>query len=125
MEYQNFVDDTLYNVWIYADDLNDYSIDDSMELGRYYPHEIYITTSELFLAYELADLSPEERSLLDESNKFVKSVVIHELTHNYIHQIGVEMKAVDRVSIDRAYQTHIWIVRSYETFGSVFIEEGF
>lgn len=124
IEYQNFVNDTLFNVWIYADDMNDYSIHDSMELGRYYPYEIYINTAELFLAYELADLTIKQRNLLEESNKFVKAVVFHELTHNYIHQISIEMRAEDNVSVDRAYQTHIWIIRSYETFGSVFIEEG-
>ncbi len=124
MEYQNFVEDTLFNVWIYADDLNDYSIHDSLELGRYYPYEIYITTAELFLAYELDDLTKKRRTQLKESNRFVKAAVFHELTHNYIHQISVEMQALDSVSVNRAYQIHIWIIRSHETFGSIFIEEG-
>lgn len=124
VEFQEFVDDTLYNVWIYADDLTEYSIDDSLELGRYYPYEIYITTNELFMAYALADLPESKRDKIEESNKFVKAVVMHELAHNYIHQIGIEMKSVDSIRVDRSFITQIWIIRSYETFGSVFIEEG-
>ncbi len=124
VEYQKFIGDTLYDVWIYADDLNSIAIVDSLELGRYYPNEIYISTAEMFLAYELADLSRSERNLIEESNKFVKTVVIHELTHDYIHQISVEMRSVDKINIDRSYQTSLWLIRSYDSFGSAFIEEG-
>ena len=68
VEYQNFVGDTLYDIWIYAEDLTSYAVLDSMELGWYYPDEIYITTAEMFLAYELADLPRIERALIEESN---------------------------------------------------------
>ena len=124
IEYQNFIGDTLYQVWIYAEDLRDYYAQDSLELGRYFPHEIYISTEELFLAYELADLSESQRSLMVETNKFVKATVFHELTHEYINQIGREMQYVDKVDVNNSYQTYIWIIRTYETFGSTFIEEG-
>ena len=123
-EYQNFIGDTLYQAWIYAEDLSDYYAQDSLELGRYFPHEIYISTEESFLAYELADLSESQRSLIKESNKFVKATVFHELTHEYINQIGREMLYVDQIEVNRSYQTYIWIIRTYETFGSTFIEEG-
>ena len=124
IEFQNFIDDTIYNIWIYAEDLTRYSVNDSLELGRYYPHEIFISTAEMFLAYELGDLSQEQRDHLVESNRFVKAAMIHELTHDYINQISVEMRSIDKIRIDRSYQTSIWIVRSPETFGSTFIEEG-
>lgn len=124
IEYENFIGDTLFNVWIYAEDLAQYDIQDSLELGRYYPHEIFINTSEKFLAYELADLPRWRRAFMDESNKFVKATVMHELTHEYIYQISLEMQMIDRISVYRAYQTYIWIIRTHETFGSTFIEEG-
>lgn len=123
-EYQDFIGDTLYQAWIYAEDLRDYNAQDSLEMGRYFPHEIYISTEESFLAYELADLSDSERSLIAETNKFVKATVFHELTHEYINQIGREMQYVDMIDVNRSYQTYIWIIRTYETFGSTFIEEG-
>ena len=123
-EYQDFVDDTLYNVWIYAVDPEDYDQADSLELGWYFPHEIYISTEESFVAYELADLEPERKIALRECNKFVRAVMVHELTHEYVNQIAVEMKSRDPRSVHRSYQTDIWIIRSHETFGSSFIEEG-
>lgn len=123
-EFQDFIGDTLYNVWIYAENLMQYEIHDSLELGRYFPNEIMITTEELFLAYELADLTRSQRASITETNKFVKSTVFHELTHEYINQIRLEMLHIDNINVHKAYQTYIWILRSHETFGSVFIEEG-
>lgn len=125
IEYQKYINDTLFDVWIYAKDLTYYVDHDSVELGRYYPNEeIIISTAELFIAYELADLSKYKRALIEESNKFVKSTVFHELTHDYIDQITREMQYVDKIHVDGSYQTNIWIIRTYEMFGSTFIEEG-
>ncbi|MFO7670230.1 MAG: hypothetical protein R6W31_11265 [Bacteroidales bacterium] len=123
-EFQEFIGDTLYNVWIYTDELKEQAGTEYFELGRFFPHEIYITTAELYEAYELDDLSPEQRGGLKECNKFVKAVIIHELTHEYVNQIGVEMQSVYHIHVDKSYQTGIWIVNSHETFGSSFIEEG-
>ena len=123
-EYQNFVKDTLYNVYIYADDLSEYIDNDSAELGWYYSREIFITTHELFIAYELADLSKIQKALLTESGKFVKSTVIHELTHNYLHQISNEMRSVDQIYVHRAYKSRQWLLNAQESFGRAFIEEG-
>jgi hypothetical protein len=124
IEYQNFIGDTLYNVWIYAEDLSGHEINDSLELGQYYPNEVYVTTDELYEAYELADLSKLRRKLLLESNRFVKSCVIHELTHDYINQITIEMSSIEGIRVDKSYQSYTWLIRSHETFGSTFIEEG-
>ena len=124
LEYQKFVGDTLYDIWLYAEDLTFYDVSDSLELGRYYPNEIYISTAELFMAYELADISQEQRDVIEESNKFVKAIVIHELTHGYLNQISLEMRSVDSISVNRSYQTSLWLIRSHETFGTTFIEEG-
>jgi hypothetical protein len=123
-EYQDFVGDTLYNVWIYSDDLSDQEGREILELGRFFPHEIYITTEELFEAYELDDLSPDQQRRFRECNKFVKATMIHELSHEYVDQIGVEMQSVFHLPVDKSYETGLLIVKSHRTFGSSFIEEG-
>lgn len=123
-EYQDFIGDTLYNVWIYTANLDEQDETNPIELGRYFPHEIYISTAERFEAYELDDLSQVRRESLRESNKFVKGVMIHELTHEYVEQIGMEMRSLYKLHVDKSYETGVWIVSSYENFGSSFIEEG-
>ena len=125
-EYQEYINDTLWlEVWIVAEDLTDYVGHDSLELGRYeYDGLIYIDQDTSFLAYELADWSKFRKSTNGESNKFVKGVAFHELTHHYINQIGKEMKYQDSIRVNRAYQTGIWIIRDPAIFGSIFIEEG-
>ena len=125
-EYQDFIEDTLWlDVWIEAENLTDYVGHDSLELGRYeYDGLIYIDQDTNFIAYELKPLSRFRKSTIGESNKFVKGVVFHELTHHYMNQIGKEMEYYDSVRVDRSYQTGIWIIRNPNMFGSMFIEEG-
>ena len=125
-EYGKFVEDTLWlDVWIESEDLTDYVGHDSLELGRYeYGGLIYVDLDTNFLAYELADWSNFRQKTNGESNKFVKGVIFHELTHHYIVQIGKEMEFLDRVRVHNAYQSGIWIIRNPEMFGSTFIEEG-
>jgi len=83
LEYQKFIGDTLYDIWVYDEDLTQYDVHDSLEMGRYYPNEIFISTAELFLAYELADLSLDQKDKIVESNKCIKSTVMHEFTLDY------------------------------------------
>jgi hypothetical protein len=123
-EYQQFVGDTVYNVWIYTASLKEFGDYDSLELGRYFQNEVYINKDGSFEAYELDDLTPLQKNSIPECNRFVKSVVIHELTHEYISQIGTEMRFVDHIGVHRTYQTGLSIVISHENFGSLFIEEG-
>ena len=125
LEYQEFINDTLWlDVWIYAEDLTDYVGHDSTELGRYFYGEAVVSMDTLFVAYELADFSRFRRRTSGETNKFVKSTIFHELTHHYIVQIGKEMEFIDSIRVHRSYETDIWIIRSYDMFGSTFIEEG-
>lgn len=42
---------------------------DSLELGFYYPNEIFITNAEVFLAYEVGELSKKERDSINHSNR--------------------------------------------------------
>lgn len=123
-EYQKFIGDTLHSVWIYAEDLSDYVSNDSLELGWYYPHEIFITTSEKFLAYDIDDLSPRKQAKSAGNNKFVKSAIVHELTHNYIHQILLEMRSVDSIRVHKAFHSNLILLNAQESYGRSFIEEG-
>ena len=125
VEYQKFIKDTLWlDVWIYAEDLTDYVAHDSLELGHYWDGEVVIDMDTNFVDYELADWSNFKRKMRGPTNAFVKATIFHELTHHYINQITREMPHFDSVSVDRAYRTNIWIIRSPDLFGSTFIEEG-
>ncbi len=123
-EFQKFVNDTLYNTYIYTADLTDRGYSDSLELGLYYSNEIFITTAEVFQAYEVAGLTRAQRDAIRESNRFVKGVLFHELTHDYIDQISVEMLRIDSIRVDRAYQNFFRIFSNPNETGSTFIEEG-
>lgn len=123
-EYQDFVGDRLFDVWIYSENLTEDGYYDSCELGRYYPNEVFITNAEVFLAYELTGLSSAGRNSLSGTNLFVKSAVFHELTHHYIYQLGIEMTHRDSIELDRAYQTFFRIYSAPSGPGSKFIEEG-
>lgn len=125
IEYQEFIEDTLWlEVWIKAKDLTNYHDHDTLELGRYYDGEIIISMDTLFDAYQLEDLSKFQRSLLGESNAFVKATTFHELTHHYISQIGKEMEFYDSVDIHNDYEINVWIIRTPDHFTADFIEEG-
>jgi len=124
MEFQEFVGDTLYNVEIYTEEPEDYEEQMPVELGYYFPYEVAVLRGDFYEAYELEDLSPRRRRSFRECNRFVKAVILHELTHSYMYQTAIEMRSMDPLSVHPAYQTDIWILRSYETFGSTFIEEG-
>lgn len=123
-EFQAFIDDTLYNTNIYTDDLSENMEHNPLELGNYYPNEIFITNAEVFHAYELNDLSGYSRDTLGNSNLFVKAAVFHELGHHYTYQLGIEMLRIDQVGMDRAYQSFFRIYSIREAPGRKFIEEG-
>ena len=123
-EFQDFISDTLYNAHIYTEDLSGNTNQDPLELGNYYPNEIFINNAAFFIAYELDDLSPENLDTIVNSNQFVKAAVFHELMHHYIYQLSIEMLRQDQVSVDRAYQSFFRIYSSRENPGSRFIEEG-
>lgn len=124
IEFQDFIGDTLHNIYIYTEDLTDDGYDDPMELGRYFPNEIFITNSEVFMAYELGQLSQEGRDTVLASNLFVKAAVFHELAHDYIHQVSMEMSQIQGISVNRAYQAFFRIYRDPTEVGPKFIEEG-
>jgi hypothetical protein len=123
-EFQEFTGDSIYEVEILPADRDDHWEGKELELGHFFPNEIYVSTAEAYEAYELADLKAWRRKNLRESNLFVKAVMLHELTHAYIYQTGQVMMDVDQIWVHPAYRPGIWMAHPGETFGSVFIGEG-
>ena len=124
LEFQEYIHDTLYNANIYTEDLSKNADQNPLELGIYYPNEIFINNAEVFLAYELEMLKRSSRDTLLSSNLFVKTAVFHELMHHYFYQLGIEMLRKDSVRVDRAYQSFFRIYSYREDPGPRFIEEG-
>jgi hypothetical protein len=124
LEFQEFIQDTLYNANIYTDDLSEDLSENPTELGIYYPNEIFINNAGTFLAYELDELPQQSRDTIISSNQFVKAAVFHELTHHYIYQISIEMLRQDSIRVDRAYQSFFRIYSQRDDPGPKFIEEG-
>lgn len=123
VDYQNFIGDTLNDVYIVSDDLSTYYNHNELELGYFYfPNEIIITNEELFLEYRLKNLSKFKKNIYGRSNQFVYAVVMHELTHFYFQQIITEAKA-NNIAIDRAYTSTLRLY-PYSQYGAEFIEEG-
>lgn len=124
LEFQAFINDTLYNANIYTEDLSKNADQSPLELGNYYPNEIFINNAEVFIAYELETLKRSSRDTIRSTNLFVKAAVFHELMHHYIYQLGIEMLRTDSVQVDRAYQIFFRIYSDRGDPGPRFIEEG-
>lgn len=124
LEFQEFIGDTLYNANIYTEDLSKNIDQDPLELGNYYPNEIFINNAEIFIAYELETLRTTRKDTILSSNLFVKAAVLHELMHHYIYQLGIEMQRIDSTKVDRAYQSFFRIYSNRGEPGTRFIEEG-
>lgn len=123
-EFQEFIADTLYNTNIYTEDLSKNTDQNPLELGNYYPNEIFINNAEVFIAYELEMLKKNSRDTIQSTNLFVKAAVFHELMHHYFYQIGIEMLRKDSIRVDRAYQSFFRIYSYRDDPGPRFIEEG-
>lgn len=123
-EFQKFIGDTLYNANIYTEDLSENADLNPLELGNYYPNEIFINNAEIFIAYELAALNRSRRDTIISTNLFVKAAVFHELMHHYIYQLSIEMLRTDSIQVDRAYQSFFRIYSDRGDPGPRFIEEG-
>ena len=127
-EYCLFIKDTIYDVYMYTCDfrkLDDYNESD---IARYYiprgsGHEILLTNEEKFVGYELKTTSKSIRSTLTETDKFVKSVVFHELTHAYFYQTMVKMNMENKY-VDPAYNNVRLYPSNEKRFGVTFVEEG-
>jgi len=121
-EYSRFVQDTIEDVYIETDNLSLYTDADSLELGRYYlPNGITITNETKFIAYDIDELGKYRKKTI-ESNRFVKAVVMHEITHYYFYRIIMEMR-YNKMHVAPEYLMTLRIF-PYNEPGSEFIEEG-
>ena len=123
-EFEEFIGDTLSDIYIYTEDLTDNGYFDPKELGRYYPNEIFVTNTEVYMAYQMSWLTKRGRDSVSASNLFVKATVFHELAHHYMNQLSIEMSRIEGIPVHRAYQAFFRIYRDQNDIGAKFIEEG-
>ena len=127
-EYEKFIQDTIYDIYMYTSDFNKEPDYDKLELGRYYlpsgvGHQIIIDNEEKFIGYELKTTPEYIKSTVIESNQFVKAIMIHELTHAYFYQNIMEMQMKD-MTVDLEYHNFRIFPNQEKSFGASFIEEG-
>jgi hypothetical protein len=123
-EFEEMVDDTLYDVYITVDNIKKYT-NDPNTLGYCATgmgsSEIVITNEPRYIHYEYSMMTPYQRRSVLEANNFVKGVIFHELAHNYFNQVILEMK-MDSMTVSSEYNNFNMVPRN--SFGSSFIEEG-
>lgn len=124
-EVQLFINEPIYEIEIYSDDLREYTRHDSLELGRtYIPGEIILTTEEKYAGYELKATSNSKKKGLTYDDKFVKGVLIHEIYHCYFNQVLREMKMLEFI-VASEYNNIVYVPNHEYGFGAEFMEEGF
>lgn len=121
-EFEYLINDTLFDVYIYTDDLSDY--DEENNLGIFYiPDEIMITTEEKYVEYEFKNLSKIKRIFSSYTERTVKAVIFHELTHAYFHQLTL-LRNINNEYVSPEYANFNIFPSRKTYFGSLFIEEG-
>lgn len=131
-EYERFVGERLREAYIYTnrnyeDENNSYdeeSEDASIskesikyfELGNHQGSEITLTSKELYLGYSLKTTKKWMLSGYEESNAFVRGVILHELGHHYVAQVADEMRE-EGLYVDKAFS-------KFNLDSVNFIEEG-
>jgi len=129
-EFQKFVNDTLYDVYITVDNLSNYmENEDALGLciSSSGSSEIIITNEEKYIAYEVSLLKKSSTRKIISANNFVKGTLIHELGHLYFNQVIREMSFIDTITFAprvRSEYTSKFFIVPKNTFGSKFIEEG-
>jgi hypothetical protein len=121
-EYQYKIQDSLYDVNIYTENLS--KISNENELGEFYiPDQIVITDEEKFIAYEFKNLSKFRQKTLLYNERTVKAVVFHELTHAYTYFILITMQDSNKY-ISPEYKNFRVFPNPEYKFSVTFIEEG-
>jgi len=123
IDYQNHIKDTLfYEPFISTDDLSDYYNYTRGDMGYYEPPDnIIINNEPRYIEYELSRLNDFQKSQYRESNKFVRAVVMHELTHCYFYQqIRI---AEQNHELEYEFRQGLRIV-PVNDYGTDFVEEG-
>lgn len=130
-EFQDFVKDTIYND-IYFTTQN---FKKTIDKEKYDPQalayidiyesascEVVVNNEEKYAGYEYKNNT--EKSLFDEYDYFVKSTVLHEITHYYVYQCVVEMEKIRGFDVDGYYDGILMIPNPEQIYGAKFIEEG-
>lgn len=122
MEY-TFKIDSLFYIDVFTDNLSQYS--DENDLGIFFPGDniIVLTNEEKYVEYEYADLSKIKQKLTPYTDRTVKAVLFHELTHAYFYQTVARMK-MDDAYVSSEYGFISVFPRLDLRFGAEFIEEG-
>lgn len=114
-EYEYLVD-SLYDIAIFTEDLGE-----DGDLGEFYiPDQIVITNREKFIDYEFKSLSKFKQRTVSYTERTVKAVIFHEITHAYFNQEIYLMKD----SVFSEYMTLRMFPNPSTQFGAEFIEEG-
>ena len=124
-DYQKHVGDTLfYEPYVTSDDLSKYYNYTKGESGWFEPPDLITVDNQTrYIDYELSRLSEFRKSQYREANLFVRGVVMHELTHAYIHQIMKVVEYSDTMRLHRDFATGLRIVPQ-DNYFTEFIEEG-
>lgn len=125
-EFQKFVQDTLYDVYISTDNLSTYlEGEDALGLCLSSPNssEIIITNEEKYIGYEIGLLPNKIRRNIISANCLVKGTLIHELGHLYFNQVVREISMDTLYRISPEYTSRFLIIPK-KSFGAKFIEEG-
>lgn len=124
-EFELFVGQKFFDYNIVVDDLRDYQDYDSLEAGRYYQDFDIIISNELkYLDYELSFMPKIKQKQYSNNNKFVKAVIIHELSHLYFNEIKIEMQE-KRMYVHRDYYSSNSVLKpKIYVSNADFIEKG-
>lgn len=95
------------------------AINPNNELGVYLSGSNYavISNEDKYLDYSYKNVKKRSLSNILETNKFVRSVMLHELAHDYFKQV------VDELKNNKTHALKEYSRAYYETFSSTFIEE--
>jgi hypothetical protein len=135
LDFEKFFKVSVNSMYFETDNLRDYCINNTEdneiiatmipiasgdELGIYYSGQDYavISNDEKYIGYDLKDVKKRKLWGIKESNKFVKSVMIHEIGHDYTSQIITELR-FEKIKVSPEYLSSF-----AGTNGSRFIEEG-
>lgn len=114
--------DSIYDVYVYTDNLREF--EDSEELGIFYiPDQIVISNEEKFIEYEFKNLSKLKQKTIHYSERTVKAVLFHELTHVYFNQIS-KIRQNNNLYVSPEYTSVNIYANAELSFGSEFVEEG-
>lgn len=121
-DFEKFFGVEINDFYMYTDNMKEYYLEDSAysELGNYDEMNrcAVITSEDKYLGYNLRDTKKWKLGDIELSNKFVRGVMIHEISHRYISQVINEMKTCNS-HVSKEYSSII-----HKTNGTKFIVEG-